>query len=226
MDIGAILSKNVNAVLDSLEYAFDQESIDGVKEITVNVPAGDLGRAKIDIVDFSSALHFLKERFPYIKREYVYDFVNGENPDPREQYLDPELRTIAKITLPADFKIRLKEIRDILGVPVVKFKLADVKVSYDPKTATILAGERLCPLPPDKNERILCKMLFDEKPGVAVDWIKIAEEMLGLDFEKLDKKKHRKAVQDTGYRTNDRLIALGAVGKLFKWKDNSVIRNF
>lgn len=214
------LRRDRQKVLDILDRKFNllQES-----EAVIQIQTRDLDRVGLSFSDFEEVLRSFTEPLG-IKIEYLYDEVNEERPvEPQE--LDVAFHTLAKLSLPSDFRALLEKAHETNG-PRIAFKLADVEVRYDPKTFTIFVGDMIVELPKDKNEASLCRILFAQQKGVPTGWGDVAAEMLGTPFDKLAKKKDQKAVQDTMYRTNDRVKALGTEDSLFSWGDRTLTRNF
>jgi hypothetical protein len=214
------LRRDRQKVLDILDRKFNllQES-----ERVIQIQTRDLDRAAISFSDFEEILRSFTEPLG-IKIEYLYDEVNEERPvEPQE--LGVAFHTLGKLSVSSDFKALLEKAQEANG-PRIAFKLADVEVRYDPETFTIFVGDMIIELPKDKNEAGLCKLLFEKPKRVPIEWNDVATKILGVSFESFDKKKHQKSVQDTMYRTNDRVKALGTEDNLFSWGDRTITRNF
>jgi len=224
MNAGNILSKDLEKVLDLLEYRFEIRSNNGQQ---LSLEFEDLRRADIEVEPFAIALHHLKELMPQIKIKNVFDFVNE---DPSNVYQETgTMPTLAEVIVPVGFKDLLQKFRKDHNITTESRKktLTGMQVSFDTRSSVLAIGDFTCQLPPTMNEDQLCRVLFSHDKGKVIDWSEIAMQTSGLTFEQLDLKKHKRPIQDTMYAVNQRVKKnLNTDDNLFSWEKNTIRRNF
>jgi hypothetical protein len=109
----------------------------------------------------------------------------------------------------------------------VHVRLKNEVIAFNKKEQSIRVGERKSQLPPYKNEYYLAKVMFKSPPKIPVEWITIAKEITGKNFNHLDTKKDQRTIKDAMYALNERVQHdIHTSDDLFTWKNKSVIRNY
>lgn len=226
MNAGKILSKNIEKVLDLIEYGFDILQPSNQLKSRIYLEFGDLQRAEIKVEDFKTSLHTVVEQFPQI--EIINLFNNADGSWEIDMFQHGILASSIELVVPSQFRELLKKIRRHYSIESEhKTSLAGLDVTFDPKTSVLAIGDFNVQLPPTKNEDQLCRVLFMHDKGVAVSWDEIATQTTGVIFDELKPEKHRRPVKDTMYALNRRVKEhLNTDDSLFSWEEKTIRRNF
>lgn len=109
---------------------------------------------------------------------------------------------------------------------IIKISLAEKIIIFDETKPAILINEKVCPLPPAKNEDYFAKAMFRRPVGEFVDWSIIHQEITGKS-ESIGDKTDQRMVRDTMDRLNNRIQELlNTDDELFSWENKSIKRNY
>lgn len=125
------------------------------------------------------------------------------------------------------FRKLLRKVKDSL--PDVKeqkkISLGSHEVIFIEEDGSIKVGDRVSPLPPQKNEHDLCRVMFKHSVDTPVDWSVIYQQMAGS--EPVADKKYARSVQDAMYAVNKRIQKdINTDDSLFSWENKSIRRNY
>jgi hypothetical protein len=108
-----------------------------------------------------------------------------------------------------------------------KVSLKGKVIKFDPITVSILVGKIQVPIPRNKNEHWLCKVMLNKSLGKWVSYDEIREKIFGEDEVKKPSEKKWRPIYDAMTATNKRVKkAVGTADALFSWADLGVIRNY
>jgi hypothetical protein len=99
--------------------------------------------------------------------------------------------------------------------------------NFENEKGTITINDNKITLPYGKNEHCFCRVMFNSKVQVPVDWSEVFEEMTGKDFATDNVKTNERSVYDTYLAINNRVKEnSNIVQELFTWKDKTIKRNY
>jgi hypothetical protein len=103
-------------------------------------------------------------------------------------------------------------------------KNLDLKNLIFSEEESAIKNENLnCSLPPYKNEYDLCKVMFEKKIGIPIEWDIVYEKMTG--DENFENK--WRVIYDTMRRLNKRFVeSFDTKRELFTWQNKTIKRNF
>jgi hypothetical protein len=115
------------------------------------------------------------------------------------------------------------------NIPTLKTtSLVAGRVIFDNEKATISFNDKLCILPPHKNEHNLCSIMFKRKINIPIEWVDIYTTITGQGEEDIDmSKEEQRVIYDAMEAANRRVKKdLHTKDNLFTWKSKSIRRNY
>ncbi|MBY0473237.1 hypothetical protein K2Q00_03080 [Patescibacteria group bacterium] len=120
-------------------------------------------------------------------------------------------------------------VRSMRNSPATQISLSAMSIKFNDSEAAIYFGDKVCKLPPFKNEHYLCKFMFSQPAAQPIDWSEVSRGITGTDplVSRMATKKLQRTVKDAVYAVNHRVHEdINSSEDLFTWKELTITRNF